>query len=453
MALAIISLGSSFNAQATVANDPMRHLSRAQYVANEFLGWNLGNTFDGSGTETGWGNPVTTQAMIDVVHKQGFKTMRLPVTWKGHFSASSPYTIDASFLARVVAVANYALNDSMYVMVNTHHDGTNGGWYNLGATGAAVTSTTAEVVAIWTQIANAFKSYSDYVSFEIFNEPQNGANNAYGGGDATSRTNLATYQTAAITAIRATGGNNATRMIVVQGISASPIAASVATIPIPDTNCFVSIHTYDPVNFSMNGSPTTWGSASDTAAVMKNLTSEQGMMATKGGVAIVGEWGTVSRDDLASRVHHAQFYARECRNHAMVPVWWDDGAGFHILNRKANPPSWDYPTIAQALMDGAKAGVFPNVKVSVEPIVENLNSSKSGLLVKAGIINYALPQAASVSLRLFDTQGKIVSELVKSNQSAGNYEVKVPSRGISQGNYILEFKAGNNFITKRINVL
>jgi 5-hydroxyisourate hydrolase-like protein (transthyretin family) len=91
--------------------------------------------------------------------------------------------------------------------------------------------------------------------------------------------------------------------------------------------------------------------------------------------------------------------------------------------------------------------------VSVEPIVENLNSSKSGLLVKAGIINYALPQAASVSLRLFDTQGKIVSELVKSNQSAGNYEVKVPSRGISQGNYILEFKAGNNFITKRINVL
>ncbi len=150
---------------------------------------------------------------------------------------------------------------------------------------------------------------------------------------ATSRTALAAYQTAAVNAIRATGGNNATRMIVLQGISASPIAVSVATIPMVDNNIIVSLHTYDPVGFSMNGSPTTWGSASDTAAVMNNLKSESGMVSTKGQVAIVGEWGSVSQDDLASRVHHAQFYARECINHGMVAVWWDDGAGFHILNR------------------------------------------------------------------------------------------------------------------------
>jgi endoglucanase len=429
----------------------MRGWSRAKYVNDMFLGWNLGNTFDGSGTETGWGNPVTTQAMIDFVHKQGFKFMRLPVTWKGHFGAAPSYTIDAAFLARVVAVANYALNDSMYVMVNTHHDGTTGGWYNLGATGAAVTSTSAEVAAIWTQIANAFKTYSDYVLFEIFNEPQNGAANAYGGGDATSRTNLATYQTAAVNAIRATGGNNATRMIVLQGISASPIAASVATIPMVDNNIIVSLHTYDPVGFSMNGSPTTWGSASDTAAVMRNLASEQTMVSTKSGVAIVGEWGTVSRDDLASRVHHAQFYARECRNHGMLAVWWDDGAGFHLLNRKANPLSWDYPTIAQALADGAKAGVFP--ATDIEPSKEIKISLNGELLVKAGTINYSLNQALPVSLRLFNTQGKIVMDLVKSAQGAGSYEVKLPTKGIAKGNYIVEFKAGNNFVTKRINIL
>lgn len=449
--LALAMLGSSINVQGTVANDPMRGWSRAKYVNDMFLGWNLGNTFDGSGTETGWGNPVTTQAMIDAVHKQGFKFMRLPVTWKGHFGAAPTYTIDATFLARVVAVANYALNDSMYVMVNTHHDGTTGGWYNLGATGAAVTSTSAEVAAIWTQIANAFKTCSDYVLFEIFNEPQNGAANAYGGGDVTSRTNLATYQTAAVNAIRATGGNNATRMIVLQGISASPIAASVATIPMVDNNIIVSLHTYDPVGFSMNCSPTTWGSASDTAAVMKNLASEQTMVSTKSGVAIVGEWGTESCDDLASRVHHAQFYARECRNHGMLAVWWDDGAGFHILNRKANPVSWAYPTIAQALADGAKAGVFP--ATDIEPSKENKISLNGELLVKAGTINYTLNQALPVSLRLFNTQGKIILDLVKSAQAAGNYEVKLPTKGISKGNYIVEFKAGNSFVTKRINIL
>ena len=151
--LAIAMLGSSFNAQASVAQGPMRGLSRAQYVNNEYLGWNLGNTFDGSGTETGWGNPVTTQEMIDVVHKQGFKMMRQPVTWSSHFGGAPSYTIDAAFLARVVAVANYALNDSMYVMVNTHHDG--GGLYTLSSTDA---TSQAKVVAVWTQIANAFKS-------------------------------------------------------------------------------------------------------------------------------------------------------------------------------------------------------------------------------------------------------------------------------------------------------
>lgn len=77
----------------------------------------------------------------------------------------------------------------------------------------------------------------------------------------------------------------------------------------------------------------------------------------------------------------------------------------------------------------------------------------SGLLVKSGIITYAIPKSALVSLRLFDMQGKVVTDLVNSNQSAGNYEVKLPTKGISSGNYILEFKAGNNFLTKRVNVL
>jgi endoglucanase len=377
--------------------------------------------------------------------------MRLPVTWNSHFGGAPTYTIDASFLARVVTIANYALNDGMYVMVNTHHDG----WYNLSSTSATVQ---AEVVAIWTQIANAFKTYGDYMIFEIFNEPNAGATNQYGGGSPANRTALAAYQTAAVAAIRATGGNNATRMIVVQGISASPIAASVATIPIPDTNCIVSIHTYDPVGFSMSASPKTWGSASDSSSIRNNLTSEQGMVATKGAVAIVGEWGSVSNCDLASRVKHAYYYAQQCRNHAMLPVWWDDGGfagnGFGLLNRRANPPSWTYPTVAQALIDGAKSATFPNVKgVNVEPSNENKISFNGGLLVKAGTAKYTLPQASSVSLRIYNMQGKIVSNLVQSNQVAGSYEVKLPAKGVSNGNYILELKAGNNFVTKRINIL
>jgi endoglucanase len=449
---------SAYAQTGSVASGPMRGWTRAQYVNDMYLGWNLGNTMDASGGETGWGNPVTTQAMVDAVHKMGFKFLRLPVTWKGHFGSNAPYTdgnapytIDPTWLARVVTIANYALNDSMYVMINTHHDGTTGGWYNLAATGATVTSTASEVAAIWTQIANAFKTYGDYVVFEVFNEPQNGAANQYGGGDSLSRANLATYQIAAVNAIRATGGNNAVRLVVLQGISASPIAVSVATIPMVDKNCLVSIHTYDPNNFSMNCNPSTWGATADTVAVMKNLAAEQSMMLTKGLVAIIGEWGTESCDDLASRVHHAQFYARECRNHGMLPVWWDNGAEFMLLNRKTDPPSCQFPTIVQALVNGARAGVFPpDLLAEVKPSPGNVLSGQNIVQLKARTFTYTLSGTSSITLSLYTIQGKFMVTLVKTKQPAGTYDVALPAKGTSSGHYILELRAGEKIFTKGV---
>jgi endoglucanase len=445
--MAVAALFGYHGLYASVAFSPMRGLTPKQYVSDMIVGWNLGNTMDASGGETGWGNPVTTQAIIDAVHKMGFKFMRLPVTWKGHFGGSPNYTIDPTWLSRVVTIANYAFNDSMYVMVNIHHDGTDGGWFPLNATGSQVNTISAEVAAIWTQIANAFKNYGDYMIFEIFNEPQNGAPNMYGGGDATSRANLATYQTAAVKAIRATGGNNATRMIVLQGISASPLAVSVGTIPIVDDNIIVSIHTYDPVEYSMNCNPNTWGSSSDSASIRKNLTDIQGWVETKHGTAIIGEWGTQNCDNQDSRVKHAYYYAQQCRVHGTIPVWWDDGAGFHLLNRKTNPPSWDYQTIAQAIVNGAKSGTFPAGVIM--PSSKNKNYLNGGLNAKAGTLTYTLPNAAFVSLRVYTLQGNIAATLVNSIQAPGSHEVKLP-RGLSSGNYLLEFKAGTRSIIKTI---
>jgi endoglucanase len=445
--------GNTLCFSAGVANSPMRGWTPIRYVEDMFAGWNLGNTMDATGGETGWGNPVTTQAMIDAVHKIGFKFMRLPVTWKEHLGGSPNYTIDPTWLARVVTIANYALNDSMYVMVNIHHDGTDAGWANLNVTGSQVNTVSDEVVAIWKQIANAFKNYGDYVVFEIFNEPQCGLsdNLKYNGGDANGRANLAAYQTAAVKAIRATGGNNAARMIVLQGISASPLAVSVGTIPMVDSNIIVSIHTYDPQNFSMNCSPSTWGSSSDSASIRKNLTDIAGWVATKHGTAIIGEWGSENCDNLDSRVKHAFYYAQQCRVRGTLPVWWDDGASFHLLNRKNNPPSWDFPTVAQAIISGAKSAAFPTG--SILHVRKNNNYLNEGLAVKTGTVYYKLPEASMVSIRLLTMQGKVISNLVRSYQSAGNYSVKLLRKAMPCGNCILEFQAGTNVVTKKLVLL
>jgi hypothetical protein len=222
----------------------------------------------------------------------------------------------------------------------------------------------------------------------------------------------------------------------------------------------VSTHTYDPNGFSLNGSPTTWGSTSDSQSVVKNLNNLMSWLSTKGKVVVLGEWGNTAADVTASREKHAYYYAQQVINHGGVPVWWDNESfngkdGFGLLNRRTNPPSWQFPTVVQAIVDGAKTGVFPPNLLSseVEPSTVNKISLNNALIVKAGAVTYSLPKESSVTLRLFNTQGKIVSNLLSASQSAGNYEVKLPTKGIAQGNYILELKTGNNFITKRINIL
>ena len=53
----------------------------AQLAAKFQLGWNIGNTLEASGSETAWGNPLVTQALIDKVKQAGFTAVRIPCDW------------------------------------------------------------------------------------------------------------------------------------------------------------------------------------------------------------------------------------------------------------------------------------------------------------------------------------------------------------------------------------
>ena len=104
-----------------------------QTVADMGLGWNLGNTLDAyngttigsnigsTSSETAWGNPATTKAMIDMVKDSGVKTVRVPVTWYEHMDPNT-YKIDDVWMNRVEEIVNYVLEDDMYCIINVHHD-------------------------------------------------------------------------------------------------------------------------------------------------------------------------------------------------------------------------------------------------------------------------------------------------------------------------------------------
>lgn len=64
-------------------------------------GWNLGNSPDTGGDETSWGRPRTTEAMLDKLRSQGFRSIRIPVTWSDHRGSAPGYTIYKAYLSRV----------------------------------------------------------------------------------------------------------------------------------------------------------------------------------------------------------------------------------------------------------------------------------------------------------------------------------------------------------------
>ncbi len=349
----------------------MRSISGYDLVKDMKIGWNLGNSFDAlGGDETYWGNPATTKPMIDAVAAKGFKTIRIPCSWGEHVGAGPSYTIDPARLDRVQAVVDWCLANGMYAIVNMHHDNK---W--LVPTYAAEAAATAEMKAIWSQIANRFKTYSDYLVFETMNEPRvEGSANEWIGGTEENRTVINHFNQAALDSIRATGGNNASRWVVITTHAATSMDIAIEALAIPnDTHILVSQHTYYPYSFALDsGGTSTWGTEKEKTDMDIELDRIADFWNAKGIPVIIGEWASLDKGNTAARVAHAEYYAGGVRNRGMLGIWWDNGAkgsgGMGIFDRKTL--TWFYPEIADALMRGVANPVsspFPGYDCSAVP--------------------------------------------------------------------------------------
>jgi endoglucanase len=345
----------------------MRNITSMQLVKEMRLGWNLGNTLDSTSDtasvvpdETYWGNPLTTQAMLTAVKTAGFNTVRVPVTWQRHFGASPNFTVDAAWMARVEEIVNYVLSTGMYAILNSHHDE----WVDLSPS-ANQTAVADQLAKLWTQIASRFKNYDDHLIFEVLNEPRlRNAPEEWTGGTPAARKALNAYNLAAVNAIRGTGGNNASRHIMVptHGANACNECVNELVIPNGDAKVIVSLHTYYPWNFSAASGATTWGTTAERNAMNTELDRIANLLPKKGRAVVIGEWGSVNQNNTSARVTHARAYSEAVITRGMGTIWWDNGVstvgttGFGILDRKSNPPGWVFPEIMQALVAGATAG-------------------------------------------------------------------------------------------------
>lgn len=198
------------------------HSQTAMAVASEmYPAWNLGNTLEAGPCswlsdkldyEIGWQNTRTTQEIIDYVKKSGFRSVRIPCSWFIHMDNN--YNIDAKWMDRVQQVVDYCINDGLYVLLNDHYDG---GWAETAfanVTESDIRKNCFIMGMMWKQIANRFRDYDNHLLFAGMNEPN--AVTDKSDDKAKDVETLIRYEQAFVNAVRQTGGNNKTRILVTQ---------------------------------------------------------------------------------------------------------------------------------------------------------------------------------------------------------------------------------------------
>ncbi len=310
-------------------------------------GWNLGNSLDAFGGETNWGNPATTRAMIDKIRSAGFKTLRVPVTWDD-FTSGSTHTIAASRMSRVEEVVNYGLANGMYVIINVHHQN---GW--MAPTQSNQTAASYRLNRLWQQIATHFKGYDDKLIFETMNEPRVGEDWT---GKAEYYAVVNALNASALETIRATGGNNASRLVMLPTYVAGPWAEQTSAMKLPaDKMIAASIHAYVPYNFAMEypGAAT----LSDTSVVDYVFSNLKTTFLDKGVPVVIGEWGTTNKNNQTARVSYTEYYVKRAAALGVPVIIWDNnittvgGEAFGLFDRSSQ--NWVFPEIVTAIMRGA----------------------------------------------------------------------------------------------------
>lgn len=340
-------------------------LPPASQVADQIvIGWNIGNSLEAVGGETAWGNPPVNQQLIDAVKAAGFNAVRIPASWDLHADQAT-LQIDPAWMTRVKEVVDYAHGQGMYVTLNIHWDG---GWLEEHPLYSYQEAVNQKQNAYWTQIANTFKNYDERLLFAGTNE----VHADYGTPSAEHIAVQQSYLQTFVDAVRATGGNNASRTLVVQTYNTN-IWHGLDYFSLPsDTianRLIVEVHHYDPYDYTLNpsGSCLYWGAPypSQGACTWAQEAYHDDLFARakaewidQGVPVIIGEYGVATRPNLnlASRQYYLEYVNRAAAANGIKTFYWDNGVqpsqtnGFALFDRSSGA------IVDQGALDAVKRG-------------------------------------------------------------------------------------------------
>ncbi|MBP5337712.1 MAG: cellulase family glycosylhydrolase [Prevotella sp.] len=384
---------------ASCQNDSFETATEA--VNNMRLGWNLGNTLESnsgdtqnmwiehwtnrtpSDYETAWGQSVTKPELMKMFKEAGFNAVRVPVTWYPHMQAKFNFStwensiwdasnddigtqVQAEWMKRVHEVVDYVIGQGMYCILNVHHDtgAANTAW--LIADEAEYAKEKTRFEALWTQIAEEFRDYDEHLLFEGYNEMLDvkrswcfasfAADGNYNAAIATSAYNaINAYAQSFVDAVRATGGNNAQRNLIVttygacdgRGTWNSHLQDPLKKMKLPDDpagkgHLIFEVHSYPDVANLVSAK-------SELLTTIRNLKE---YLEKKGAPVIFGEWGESTGkaydENRANLLAFSRYFVEQAKQNGMGTFLWmglSDGAHRSV-------PEFNQPDLVEALVKG-----------------------------------------------------------------------------------------------------
>ena len=365
--------------------EPQNWEKAAVAVVNMGIGWNLGNTLESNSGdvdnmwieaftarstkdyETAWGQPVATRELIHMFREEGFGAIRVPVTWyphmgtlnvtvsgdKGHWDMSgwTGYTVDPVWIARVKEVVGYVLDEGMYCILNVHHDTGSASTAWLRADQAVYLAVRERYKALWKQIAEEFEPYGQRLVFESFNEMLDKAG-TWNASTAEAHEVINKYNADFVSTVRATGGKNAYRNLILNTYAASTQPAVLQAFRLPEDSVeghlMAEVHSYAPYHFAFD-TPTPkkefdQACENEVKGIIDGLNT---YLVSKGIPCVLGEFGADtgqrSETELAKQ---AACYVTAAAQYKIPCFYW---MGLSNEGDRA-VPQWTKPKLKDALL-------------------------------------------------------------------------------------------------------
>ncbi|MCR4742445.1 MAG: cellulase family glycosylhydrolase [Treponema sp.] len=325
------------------------------------------------------GIPPLNKEFIDAVRDMGYKSIRICATWYPYIIDKN-YTIDPDFMAYVKKIVDWALDDGLYVILNEHHsvhaycpsplgyaDG-----YNLAERDRAESE--RYLKRIYEQISAAFNgSYDERLIFETLNEPRVIQEDGtelwkYDISDSDEKAGteiLNDYNQLIVDTIRASGGNNAKRFIMVPTYATDWNTVDSSYFELPSDTAtdklMVAIHKYPLLFNSKDGARKDYTEEIRTEistcfkkAYDRFILKGIPVTITEFNIENAGEyyekyWGT-NNSDYSVRKECLTYFCQLAGKYRLSLNQWDDGYCHNIINRLTNQPYEGADDFAQDLI-------------------------------------------------------------------------------------------------------